>query len=147
MVGVDQRGDHCVHGTAVEQCHGIERAFGLDPADVRIVPRQHGVHGAVSGNGHAMPLQLLQCAQGRIVLAADQHEGAFQVGPADLQAFGHPASGQCGNHICAAILEAGDHVGDAAGTLHFKTQAGAQADELQQVGGDAAKMPRAIEIR
>lgn len=95
-----------------------------------------------------MPLQLIEGVQGHIVLAAYQHEGALQVGPTDLQVIvGHRAGGQCGNHISAAILEAGDHVGDAAGTLHFKTQAGAQADELQQVGGDAAKMPRAIEIR
>ncbi|MNE16244.1 hypothetical protein D3C80_1091850 [compost metagenome] len=95
-----------------------------------------------------MPLQLLQGAQGLVVLAAYKDEGALQVGPTDLQVVvGHRARGQCGNHICAAILEAGEHVGDAAGTLHFKTQAGAQADELQQVGGDAAKMSRAIEIR
>lgn len=147
MVGVDQGGDHRIDGTAVEQRHGIERAFGLDPADLRIVPRQHGVHGAVAGNGDAMPLQLFQRGEGLFVLAADQHIGAFQVGLADLQVvFVHPAGGQCSDDIGTAILEAGNHVGKATGALHFETQAGAQAKELEQVGGDAAKMPRAIEI-
>ncbi|MNH02772.1 hypothetical protein D3C79_620170 [compost metagenome] len=81
------------------------------------------------------------------VLAADQHIGAFQVGLADLQVvFVHPAGGQCSDDVGAAVLEAGNHVGKAAGALHFETQAGAQAKELEQVGGDAAKMPRAIEI-
>lgn len=147
MVGVDQGGDHRIDGTAVEQRDGIERTFGLDPADLRMVPRQHGVHGAVAGNGDAMALQLLQRGEGLFVLVADQHIGAFQVGAADLQVvFANPAVGQGGNDIGATILEAGNHVGEAAGALHFETQAGAQANEFEQVGGDTAKMPRAIEI-
>ncbi len=148
VVGVDQSGDHCIDGTAVEQRHGIERAFGLDPADLRIVPRQHGVHGAVAGDGDAMTLQLFQRGEGLFVLAADQHIGAFKVGLADLQVvFVHPAGRQCSDDIGAAILEAGNHVGKAAGALYLETQAGAQAKEFEQVSGDAAKMPRAIEIR
>ncbi|MNM71207.1 hypothetical protein D3C81_828630 [compost metagenome] len=60
--------------------------------------------------------------------------------------LGYPAGGQRGDDIGAAFLEAGNHVGDATGALHFEAQAGAQANELQQVGGDAAKLPGSIEI-
>lgn len=77
----------------------------------------------------------------------DQHIGAFEVGAADLQVVPwFPGAGQCGDDIGPAILEAGDHVGNATGALHFETQPGAQANEFQQVGGDASEMPRIIEI-
>ncbi|GEM_PF-6728621 len=109
--------------------------------------RQRGMHGAVAGKGDAVALQLLQGPWGRFVLAANQNIGAFQVRPADLQVLvDQPGDGQGGDHVSAAILQAGDHVGNATGPLYLEAQAGPQANELKQVSSDAAKMPRAIEV-
>ncbi|MNW08520.1 hypothetical protein D3C71_2053110 [compost metagenome] len=43
------------------------------------------------------------------------------------------------------MVEAVDHVTDSTGPLHFETQAGTQADQFQQVGGNAAKVAGAVE--
>ncbi|MNM70537.1 hypothetical protein D3C81_821680 [compost metagenome] len=146
MVGVDQGGDHGIDGTASEECHGVERALGLDPANVRIARGEHVVHRAVSGNCDASVFQLFQGGELPFIRSADQHIGTLKVRAADLQGLlGHTLGGERRNHIGPAVFEAGDHVGDAAGALHLETQAGTQADELQQVSGDTPEIARAIE--
>ena len=55
-------------------------------------------------------------------------------------------AGNGGDDIGPAVLESGQHVPDAAGPLDLEAQTRAQPDQVQQIGGDTAKVAVAVEV-
>ncbi|MNN01841.1 hypothetical protein D3C81_1144710 [compost metagenome] len=60
--------------------------------------------------------------------------------------FAHVVHGKRCDHVHAPVFKSADHLGDAVGTLHFEAQPCTQADQVEQVGGNPAEMPIAVEI-
>lgn len=145
----DHQGVHGpIHLSLCEQLRCSERITGFHQLNLREVFAQGRGQWAASGDCQTLSCHLLHVRGGTLLSACQQYIGVFQVGAAEIKLRISFVTGHDGaDHIDFLGRDLFYHRADLAAALHRKTQAGAQANQLQQVSGDAAKVAVRIEER
>ncbi|CPR96874.1 Uncharacterised protein [Chlamydia trachomatis] len=144
-------GDHQgVHGpiylSLCEQLGCSECITGFHQVNLRKVLGQGCGQGVTLGYRQALSGHLLHVRRRSWLFARQQHIGVFEVRAAEIKLWVSLVAGNDGpDHIDFLGRDLVDHRVDVAPTLYRKTQAGAQADQFQQVRGDPAKVAVRIE--
>ena len=129
-----------------QQLGGFEGVTGLYQLNPRIAFAQELYQRAALGDRQALAFHRVQAGRRPVFLARQHHVGVFEIGPAEVQ-LGLPlgAWNDGTDHVGLAGVDLVDRCVHIALALEFEAQPGAQADQLQQVGGDAAKIAVGIE--